>query len=61
MIDQRTWKRLKRQADAELEAYGIQPTEKRLAGIVAAMDPGTRRRFLQMLGLIPKEGEQPVR
>jgi len=63
MISQRDWKRLKRQADRKLESYGIQPPEKQLAAIVAAMDPPTRRRFLQMLGLIPKdkEGEESVR
>lgn len=61
MISERDWKRLKRKADAELETYGIQPTEKKLAAIVAAMDPPTRRKFLQMLGLIPKEGEHPAR
>lgn len=61
MISEGDWKRLKRKADTELETYGIQPTEKRLAAIVAAMDPATRQRFLQMLGLTQKEGKQHVR
>lgn len=61
MISERDWKRLKRKADAELKTYGIQPTEKRLAAIVAAMDPPTRAKFLRLLGLMPKEGEKRVR
>lgn len=54
MISERDWKRLKRKADAELETYGIQPTEKKLAAIVAAMDPPTRTKFLTMIGVTPK-------
>ena len=52
MISERDWKRLKRKADAELESYGIQPTEKKLAAIVAAMDPPTRTKFLTMIGVM---------
>lgn len=61
MISERDWKRLKRKADAELESYGIQPTEKKLAAIVAAMDPPTRTKFLTMIGVIPSNEVRSIK